>query len=114
MSSLKYLLPFQVEHEPLPAVMSIDDAIESKQFHPQYERTLEKGDVDAAFASAEVAAIVEGDVRMGGQEHFYLEPHCNFVQPIESDEYLLVSSTQASPQLYVAGHMSTRTGAICH
>lgn len=74
--------------------MSIDDAIAAEQYHPQYDRTLEKGDVDAAFASAEVAAVVEGDARMGGQEHFYLEPHCNFVQPIENDEFLLVASTQ--------------------
>ena len=47
-----------------------------------------------AFACGDVAGVVEGEVRMGGQEHFYLEPHCNFVQPLESDEYLLVSSTQ--------------------
>lgn len=87
----------QVEHEPLPAVMTIDDAIAAQQFHPQYERTLERGDVGAAFAAAEVAAVVEGEARMGGQEHFYLEPHCNFVQPIESDEYLLVASTQVRP-----------------
>jgi xanthine dehydrogenase/oxidase len=77
--------------------MSIDDAINAQLYHPQYDRTLTKGDVEAAFSSADVAAVVEGDVRMGGQEHFYLEPHCNFVQPIESDEYLLVASTQASP-----------------
>lgn len=78
--------------------MSIDDAIEAEQYHPQYERShAHGGDVEAAFASTDVAAVVEGDVRMGGQEHFYLEPHCNFVQPIESDEYLLVSSTQVWP-----------------
>lgn len=28
------------------------------------------------------------------QEHFYLEPHCNLVQPVEGDEYLLWASTQ--------------------
>lgn len=80
-------------------MMSIDDAIEAEQYHPQYQRTLERGDVAAALASPEVAAVVEGDVRMGGQEHFYLEPHCNFVQPIEGDEFLLVASTQARAPL---------------
>jgi xanthine dehydrogenase/oxidase len=84
----------QVNCEPSPAVMSIDEAIAADSFHPQYDRTLERGNIDAAFASAEVAAVVQGDVRMGGQEHFYLEPHCNYVQPVESDEFLLVASTQ--------------------
>ena len=84
----------QVEYEALPAVMSIQEAIAAASFHPQFDRTIERGDVDAAFAGAGVACVVEGDARMAGQEHFYLEPHCNFVQPIESDEFLLVASTQ--------------------
>ena len=84
----------QVEYEPLPAIMTIDDAIAAKSFMTQYERDLHHGDVDAAFASADVAVVVEGDARMGGQEHFYLEPHCNYVVPVEDDEFLLVASTQ--------------------
>jgi Molybdopterin-binding domain of aldehyde dehydrogenase len=85
----------QVGYEPLPACITIDDALAAGSFHPQFERSLIKGDVDAAFASDEVAVVVEGEARMGGQEHFYLEPHCNYVQPLEGDEYLLVASTQA-------------------
>lgn len=84
----------QVEYEELPAVMSIEEAIAAESFHPQFDRTIARGDVDAAFAAADVACVVEGDARMAGQEHFYLEPHCNFVQPLESDEFLLVASTQ--------------------
>lgn len=78
--------------------MSIDEAIALESYHPQFERKLEHGDVDAAFASDAVAVVIEGEARMGGQEHFYLEPQCNYVVPIEDDEFLLVASTQ------VCGH----------
>jgi xanthine dehydrogenase/oxidase len=39
--------------------------------------------------------VIEGTIKMGGQEHFYLEPNGAIVIPTESDEYLLISSTQA-------------------
>jgi xanthine dehydrogenase/oxidase len=84
----------QVQYEELDAIMSIDDAIKAGSFHSQYDRTICNGDVDMAFEQQDVACIVEGEARMGGQEHFYLEPHCNFVEPLESDEFLLVASTQ--------------------
>jgi xanthine dehydrogenase/oxidase len=38
---------------------------------------------------------------MGGQDHFYLEPHCNFVQPIENDEFILWASTQVGAILAI-------------
>jgi xanthine dehydrogenase/oxidase len=39
--------------------------------------------------------VLEGSVRLGGQEHFYLEPNGAIVVPHENDEYTLISSTQA-------------------
>lgn len=39
--------------------------------------------------------MLEGTIKLGGQEHFYLEPNGAIVIPTESDEYLLISSTQA-------------------
>jgi xanthine dehydrogenase/oxidase len=39
--------------------------------------------------------VVEGTIKLGGQEHFYLEPNGAIVVPTESDEFLLISSTQA-------------------
>lgn len=39
--------------------------------------------------------VLEGTIKLGGQEHFYLEPNGSIVVPTESDEYLLISSTQA-------------------
>lgn len=84
----------QVTYEDLPVVVSIEEAIAAGQFHPQYDTLLENGDLAAAFEGPDVAGVVEGTVRMGGQEHFYLEPHTCYVQPIEHDEFLLVASTQ--------------------
>jgi hypothetical protein len=39
--------------------------------------------------------VLEGTIRLGGQEHFYLEPNGCIVLPTEDDEYTLISSTQA-------------------
>jgi len=39
--------------------------------------------------------VLEGTIKLGGQEHFYLEPNGAIVIPTENDEYLLISSTQA-------------------
>ena len=50
------------------------------------------GDVDAAWQ--ECAHVVEGRVRVGGQEHFYLEPQGTVILPGENDEYVVISSTQ--------------------
>ena len=34
---------------------------------------------------------------MGGQEHFYLEPHGSIVVPAENDEIKIIASTQVLP-----------------
>ena len=52
------------------------------------------GDVDKAFASGECDHIIEGEVKMGGQEHFYLEPQGSVIIPLENDEMVVISSTQ--------------------
>lgn len=53
---------------------------------------IELGDVDAAWEQCEV--VVEGEVRVGGQEHFYLEPQGSIIIPGENDEITVISSTQ--------------------
>ena len=35
-----------------------------------------------------------GEVRVGGQEHFYLEPHATLVVPSENDEFTVYTTTQ--------------------
>ncbi|XP_070675277.1 xanthine dehydrogenase 1-like isoform X1 [Malus domestica] len=94
-----------VEYEELPAIVSIQDAIEAKSFHPDTKRCLRKGDVDLCFQSSQCDNVIEGEVRVGGQEHFYLEPNSSVVWTMDGgNEVHMVSSTQAPQkhQKYVA------------
>eukprot|EP01027_Heterolobosea_sp_BB2_P006788 GEZU01010200.1.p1 GENE.GEZU01010200.1~~GEZU01010200.1.p1 ORF type:complete len:1417 (-),score=493.17 GEZU01010200.1:84-4334(-) len=81
-----------IEYEELPAIFSIEEAIAAKSFYPEVH-TLKRGDVDEAFKNCD--HVVEGDFRMGGQEHFYLEPNTVIAVPQEGEEMLIYSSTQA-------------------
>lgn len=85
-----------VEYEELPPILSIKDALKSKSFHPGSEKQFKKGDVDLCFQSGECDRIIEGEVQVGGQEHFYLEPQSSLVWTLDSgNEVHMISSTQA-------------------
>ena len=85
----------KIEYDELPAVLSIEDAIDADSFF-NYEgvtgHMLGCGDVEAGFSQCD--HIVEGDVRCGGQEHFYLEPSACVVVPMENNEIHTTVSTQ--------------------
>lgn len=82
----------EIEYEQLaPIIVSIEDAIKHKSYHVGCPKLLVNGDVDKAFAEADF--IVEGECRMGGQEHFYLETQATLAIPKE-EELELVASTQ--------------------
>ena len=81
-----------VTYEAMPAILTIEEAIAAQSFLHTRERT--RGDVAVGFATAE--HVLEGEVRIGGQEHFYLEPQCSLCVPLsEHDEMEVFSSTQA-------------------
>lgn len=86
----------KVEYEDLPAIYTIQDAIAAGSFFKEYgggEKVLQKGrDVDEVLA--ECVQVVEGDMSLGGQEHFYLEPQCAVIMPVENDEFVSIASTQ--------------------
>ncbi|CAL1409557.1 unnamed protein product [Linum trigynum] len=94
-----------VEYEELPAVLTIREAIIAGSYHPNTEKCLKSGDVDACFRSGECYKIIEGEVQVGGQEHFYLEPQSSFIWTMDGgNEVHMISSTQAphKHQKYVA------------
>src|SRR4051812_45821751 len=67
-----------IEIEPLPAVLTIDDALAAREIIWGTDNIFKsygvaKGDVDAAFAQA--AVIVEGEYETGAQEQLYIEPN---------------------------------------
>ncbi|XP_051208920.1 xanthine dehydrogenase [Lolium perenne] len=94
-----------IEYSDLPAILSIEEAIKADSFHPNTTRCLSKGDVEQCFVSNTCDKIIEGEIRVGGQEHFYMEPQCTLVWPVDSgNEIHMISSTQAPQkhQKYVA------------
>ncbi|XVF69650.1 hypothetical protein PTKIN_Ptkin11bG0098700 [Pterospermum kingtungense] len=85
-----------VEYEELPHILSIEDAVNAKSFHPNSERLLIKGDVELCFQSDQCEKIIEGKVQVGGQEHFYLETQSSLVWTMDGgNEVHMISSTQA-------------------
>lgn len=71
---------------------STQDAIREKSFHLP-PSVLQSGDVDKVIAESELT--LEGEVHMGGQEHFYLETQaCVCVPKNEDDELEIFCSTQ--------------------
>jgi xanthine dehydrogenase molybdopterin-binding subunit B len=86
-----------VTYEDLPgSCFTIEDAIANNSYLPYTNKIIE-GDVDAAL-SAEGVNVIEGIVRNGGQEHFYLECNACVCVPGEGlDSISIVSSTQVRP-----------------
>jgi xanthine dehydrogenase/oxidase len=84
-----------VTYDLLPMVLTLEEAIAQKSFHPQYKRQISRGlPIDEALAGAEI--VLEGRTRMGGQEHFYLETmSCLAIPKHESGEIEVYASTQA-------------------
>lgn len=85
----------EISYQDLPAVFTIEDAVEAKSFFPTTARRLGDGDVQKCFESGQCEYIREGKVQVGGQEHFYLEPNSTLVWTVDGgNEIHMVSSTQ--------------------
>jgi len=92
----------KVQYEELPAIYTIEEAIENESYYEHY-RYIKKGDPEKAFAEAD--HVFSGVTRMGGQEHFYLETNaCVVIPKPEDGEIEIFSSTQnpTETQSYVA------------
>ncbi|HYH19987.1 MAG TPA: xanthine dehydrogenase molybdopterin binding subunit [Azospirillum sp.] len=78
-------------YEPLPAVLTPEEALAQGLFVSP-SQTMRRGDAAAALAGA--PHRLTGDLRVGGQDHFYLETHIAYVIPGEGGELHVHSSTQ--------------------
>ncbi len=80
-----------VEYEELPAVLSVEDALYAESFllPPHIMR---RGDSEAALAVA--PERLRGRIRIGGQDHFYLEGQVSLALPMEDGDVLIHCSTQ--------------------
>jgi xanthine dehydrogenase large subunit len=81
----------EIVYEPLPAVLSIEEAMARESFvsPPQ---TMVRGEVEPALAGS--PQRLSGELRCGGQDHFYLEGQIALAVPGEDADMEIWSSTQ--------------------
>jgi xanthine dehydrogenase/oxidase len=91
----------RVEYEDLPAIITIDEAIEKSSFYPIFHE-LKDGNLDEQKGHS--AHHIHGTVYVGGQEHFYLETNCSVAFPLDNNSLEIYSSTQniTESQVYCA------------
>ncbi|MGB7387626.1 MAG: xanthine dehydrogenase molybdopterin binding subunit [Pseudomonas neustonica] len=81
----------KVEYEPLHAVLSTQEALDTS-FFVRPSHTQQRGDPDKALASA--PHRLKGEINVGGQEHFYLEGQVAMVEPLEDGGMFVHTSSQ--------------------
>ena len=103
-----------IEYEELPAVVDIEEAIKANSFFDYYDHKLESGpSVDEALKRDDIV-VVEGQMKMCGQEHFYLETNATLVVPGEGDDLTIYTSTQntSKTQHFCAGVCGLRANQV--
>jgi xanthine dehydrogenase molybdopterin binding subunit/xanthine dehydrogenase small subunit len=80
-----------VDATPLPAILTIEDAIAAGSYHTQ-PHTIRRGDCAAALRAS--PHTLTGELHVGGQEHFYLESHAAWAEAGDDDDVFVCSSTQ--------------------
>ena len=82
----------KIEYEDLPAQFDVTAAREAGGDLVTAPLKLERGDVESAMARA--PRRLKASMRVGGQDHFYLEGHIALAVPGEDDDVTVYSSTQ--------------------
>ncbi len=81
----------KINYKPLEAIIDLETAIQrNNRLHPP--RKIECGNVSTAFKESE--HIIDGSLKTGGQEHWYLETQSCLAIPGEGKEIQIFSSTQ--------------------
>ncbi len=102
----------KIEYEELPADIDIWDLDVSTHRQVVTPLTLKRGDAAANLASA--PRRVTGRMRLGGQDHFYLEGQISLAVPGEDDEVAVYCSTQgpSETQHMVAHALGISSNAV--
>ncbi len=82
----------KVQYSEASAILTIDQAIAAGSHFEEGPRIWETG--DTASAIAEAPHHIDGELELGGQEHFYLEGHAALAVPQEGGDMVVHSSTQ--------------------
>ncbi|NNE04443.1 MAG: xanthine dehydrogenase molybdopterin binding subunit [Xanthomonadales bacterium] len=80
-----------IEYEPEPAIVDIDAALDAGLFVSE-AHVMSRGDAEDAICNS--PASVEGVLRTGGQDHFYLEGQVSMVIPVEDGDLQVYTSSQ--------------------
>lgn len=82
-----------------PVIITLEDAISQSSYFPNYPRILRKGDINEALLNS--SHVIEGHVRSGAQEHFYLETISAYAIRKE-DELEIIATTQNPEDIAVS------------
>ncbi|KAH9487576.1 hypothetical protein Btru_072338 [Bulinus truncatus] len=82
----------QIDYEPkTPIIITTKEAIRNNSYFPAHKEII-IGDAEAGFKSSD--HILEGEVRINGQNHFYLETMATRAIPGENGELEIFASSQ--------------------
>ncbi|UJR19997.1 hypothetical protein I4U23_023131 [Adineta vaga] len=86
----------QIDYESLstPLILSIEDAIEYESYFDN-EICLQQGDIEKSLMECEHQ--LEGELVIGGQEHFYMETNVCMVIPSKDDQEITLHLATQSP-----------------
>ncbi|XP_060840095.1 xanthine dehydrogenase isoform X2 [Rhopalosiphum padi] len=87
-----------VQYEELKPIITIEEAIKNESYYDGRCAYFEKGCIDQGFKESNHS--LNGTLRIGGQDHFYLETQCCIAIPMnEHNEIEIISSTQSPNEL---------------
>ncbi len=94
----------RIDYRDLPHWSDIDGALANGGPVVYEPMTLKRGEPETEMAKA--PQRLKGQMRIGGQEHFYLESHIAMAIPGEDDEVTVWSSTQHPSEIqHIVGHV---------
>lgn len=82
----------KIEYQTQPHITDVEEARKANYPFVTEPLTLQLGDAESALQTSEHR--LNGQMRIGGQDHFYLEGHIAMAIPGEDDDVLVYSSTQ--------------------
>ena len=94
----------KIEYRPLPHWLDVDTALANGGPLVTEPMVLKRGEPEAEIGNA--PRRLQGRMRIGGQEHFYLEGHIAMAIPGEDEEVIVWSSTQHPSEVqHMVGHV---------
>ncbi|XP_077979675.1 xanthine dehydrogenase/oxidase-like [Glandiceps talaboti] len=87
----KAALMVKIDYEDMECIITVEDAIQ-KDSYLEPTVHIENGNVGVEFEQSD--NVIEGEVQIGGQSHFYMETQSCIAKPQERDEMLVIVSSQ--------------------